>query len=684
MRFHPSVLALGATLVLVLSAAGAAPAAAAAGIHVRFLFDLGDGTYVWENTTIANPSAPNATWNATLAAAATAGLPVEWAWSSTYGVYILDVGNRSPPGGVGLYQWNATTGAWEALLVGISSLVLHEGDAVAVSDNGFDPVTYNTLYPVPTPVDPNPVLGFRGDDANTGRSASLAPGLFQVKWDRNLRLSEIPASPVVGYGRVYILTLDGLFALDLRSGAVLWANASYAGLSTPALFNGTLLFGGTDGRLHAVDASDGQELWNTTLAAHPVFSGITASPKLLFDTVYVGTFNETGGAGDVYALWATNGTVQWRARAPGSVSFSSAAIVNGTVYVGVIGKYNTTTQITYDPPYGVLALDAATGAQRWFVATNASVAASPLADGRELIVPIENGYAEALNAPTGALLWKTRVAAGVSSPALAGTSVVVGGGSYGSGGRVTALDPATGATLWSYAPNGPVQSSVASADGKVFFSTNTANGTIYALNATSGRVDWSFTPSPAQFIFGSPVVADGLVIAPSDNGHVYAFAPVAPSLPAVVNVTGPSQLDAGQTANVSVRVTAPNGTWDVAELRVTLTSPGVDIVSSSQVASRINRTLYVDVGPVPFGRSRWFNVTVRGNGSGSSTVVVYANLIQQGHPWGYNPAVLSIRVGTAPEPARLPWAVFAAVAVAAVVVVLVVVLWLQRRRRIGP
>lgn len=681
MGLRASGLALLATVLLL--AASAHPAAAAAGpAQVRFLFDLGDGTYVWSSAGITDPSAANASWDATLSAASAAGLYVSWAWSPSFGVYVLDVGNRSPPGGVGLYLWNRTTGAWDALLVGISSLVLHDGDSVAVSDNGFDPVTYATLYPVPTPTNPYPVLEFRGDAANTGRSSSPAPDQFQVRWDRNLNLQEIPSSPAVGYGRVYVLTLDGLFALDLSTGAVLWSHTGYHGLSTPALFDGNLLFGGTDGRLHAVSAANGTEAWNVTLVANPLFSGVTASPKILFDTAYVGTFNESGGPGEVDALWATNGTIQWRSPAPGSVSYSSAAVANGTVYVGVIGLYNTTTQVTYDPPYGVLALDAATGAQRWFTATGGSVAASPLVVGSEVLVPAKDGYVYAFNATTGTLLWKVAAAAGVSSPALVGGNVVLAGGAFGSGGRVTALDPATGSVLWTYAPNGPVQSSVAAADGKVFFSTNVANGTVYALNATSGRLDWYYTPSPAQFIFGSPVVTDGLVIAPSDNGHVYAFAPATPASAAVVNLTSPSSLDIGQTGNVSVRVSAPTGTWDHADLRVTV-QDGVDIVSTSSASSRISRTFFVDVGPVIFGQSRWFNVTVRGNVSGSAGVVVVATLVAQGSPYGYSPATDFIQVPYPPTSSPFPWLLVVLIVVPAAVIVAGMYGYTRRRSR-GP
>jgi len=99
----------------------------------------------------------------------------------------------------------------------------------------------------------------------------------------------------------------------------------------------------------------------------------------------------------------------------------------------------------------------------------------------------------------------------------------VGGGSLNGTGRVTALNASSGVERWSVVLNGPVQASVAYADSKVYVSTNTAQGTIYALDPATGDTLWSYTPTPAQYILGSPVVADGIVFAPSDNGHVYAF-----------------------------------------------------------------------------------------------------------------------------------------------------------------
>ncbi|TLZ89027.1 MAG: hypothetical protein E6K04_08625 [Methanobacteriota archaeon] len=236
-------------------------------------------------------------------------------------------------------------------------------------------------------------------------------------------------------------------------------------------------------------------------------------------------FNESGGPGEVVALWEGNGSVAWR-HPTGSIHYSSPAYADGAVYVGVMGRYNTTSQVTFDPPYGVLSLDAATGMEHWFFATLGSVAASPAVLGPNVIVPAKDGTVYALNRSTGALAWEASVDAGISSPAVFGDTVFVGGGAFGSPGRVVALNSDNGSVKWSFRPNGPVQSSITYAAGRIVFASNEDHGTIYAVNAASGTLAWSFEPSPSDYILGSPVVADGVVYAPSDNGHVYALGQV--------------------------------------------------------------------------------------------------------------------------------------------------------------
>lgn len=517
------VASLAAAMVLV--AGASVPAAAqgyAADIPVQLLFDFGDGSYIWASVAIRWVNETNTTWDLISETAGTLGIPIETAWFPSFGVGILDIGDRNPPAGfIGIFLWNRTAHGWELTDEGVSTLVLREGDTLALSNAAFDSVTYETRRPVPTPDDRSPSITFRGDAANRG-VASSSPDRTRVVWDRDTGVVEIGATPAVAYGRVYVNTIDGFVALDEATGEGLWQNPEARGFSSPAVFDDSVFVGSSNGTVYRMNATDGRVEWSTRLLGETGFSGITSSPKIVFDSLYIGTFNESGGPGEIVSLWVSNGTVGWRTET-GSVHFSSPAYADGTLYVGVAGRYNTTSQITFEPPFGLLALDAATGEERWFFETSGSVSASPAVAGSTVVLAAKDGQVYAIDRHTGAQTWAADVQAGVSSPAVDGDWVFVGGGSFGGQGRVTALDLATGDVRWTFAPNGPVQSSLTSSAGKVLFSTNTANGSVYALDAATGDLVWRFTPSPAQYILSSPVVADGMVFAASDNGHVFAL-----------------------------------------------------------------------------------------------------------------------------------------------------------------
>lgn len=525
MRFRDGVAAaIAVGLALVVSSAISISAQESPGSSVEILFDFGDGSYVWASADVPSPDATNATWDAIQEAAEGVGIPIEATWFACCGVAITDVGDRDPPSGFpGLFVWNASARRWDFALEGVSTLVLRDGDALALYNAAFDSVTFGGRTPVPTPENPHPSVMFRGDSGNRGVSGSASPGRPRVLWDRDTGVPEIGSTPAVAYGRVFVNTIEGLLALDAATGEVAWRAPEARGFSSPAVFDGSVFVGSSNGTAYRLNSTDGEVEWAASLLVETGFSGLSSSPKIVFDWVFIGTFNESGGPGEVVSLWASNGSVRWRTPTE-SVHFSSPAYANGSVYVGVAGRYNTTSQITFDPPYGVLALDAATGEERWFFETSGSVSASPaIADGR-VIVPAKDGLVYAVDMQTGTEAWSTAVAAGVSSAAVVGDTAYVGGGAFGAEGRVTAIDLSTGSERWSFAPNGPVQASVTYADGRIFSASNVANGTIYAVTAADGRLAWQFTPTPPQYVLSSPVVADGVVFAASDNGHVYAIA----------------------------------------------------------------------------------------------------------------------------------------------------------------
>jgi outer membrane protein assembly factor BamB len=144
---------------------------------------------------------------------------------------------------------------------------------------------------------------------------------------------------------VYVGGFDGrLYALDAASGAGRWqfrAGDTIAG--TPAAAGKRIFFGSFDGHVYALDAASGEELWRYDTGA-PVVS----SPLIHAGRVIIGSRSY-----DLLALDAGTGTLDWKYYYWFSWVESSAVERDGIAYVG-----SSDGQL-------VVALDAATGEERW-------------------------------------------------------------------------------------------------------------------------------------------------------------------------------------------------------------------------------------------------------------------------------------------------------------------------------
>src|SRR5207244_10055533 len=164
---------------------------------IRILFDFGDGTYRWANATVEDQAAVNATWYAVQAAAMSGGIWISWTWYSGSfgsGIFITDIGNRSPPT-VGIFVWNSTATVWDPAPVGIRDLVVREGDVVALTDTAYDPVTYRSYPPAPTPERPIPLTPFLGRPTTNGTSPSPTPNNPGVRCDPATGHREVSSAP---------------------------------------------------------------------------------------------------------------------------------------------------------------------------------------------------------------------------------------------------------------------------------------------------------------------------------------------------------------------------------------------------------------------------------------------------------------------------------------------------------
>ena len=149
---------------------------------------------------------------------------------------------------------------------------------------------------------------------------------------------------------------------------VLWRFQSTHGdvTGTPVLAGGVLFVGSNGGYVYALKASTGTLLWSRSVG--PKINGTAA---VVGNTVYVPVnINESTGAGNpvVEALNATTGAVQWRTAIDtqfGADVYSSPVVYNGVLYIGTSGAYAECHAPTAHVRGSVVALNATTGARLW-------------------------------------------------------------------------------------------------------------------------------------------------------------------------------------------------------------------------------------------------------------------------------------------------------------------------------
>jgi outer membrane protein assembly factor BamB len=140
----------------------------------------------------------------------------------------------------------------------------------------------------------------------------------------------VSAAPAVGDGLVYVGVNGGgpLVALSTDDGSLEWeyeTNGSVTG-SSPAIADGTVYVGDqgeSANRLHAVDATSGDERWSVSPRGF-----VWSSPAVADGTVYVGDFENR-----IYGYDTADGSERWQFETGDDVR-SSPAVVDGTLYVG--------------------------------------------------------------------------------------------------------------------------------------------------------------------------------------------------------------------------------------------------------------------------------------------------------------------------------------------------------------
>lgn len=160
--------------------------------------------------------------------------------------------------------------------------------------------------------------------------------------------------------------------------------------------------------------------------------------------------------------------------------------------------------------------------------TRVRLGAAPVVAGGRLYVVDVDGVVHALDAATGATVWRSPTAKGEGNqPARFGGGVSVEGDrvfATNGLGDVVAFNAADGAEVWRAKPGGPLRGAPGVGLGDIFVLSQ--DNQLFALSAADGKTVWSQSGSlEAQGVFGvaAPSIAQGTVVAGFSSGELNAY-----------------------------------------------------------------------------------------------------------------------------------------------------------------
>ena len=214
--------------------------------------------------------------------------------------------------------------------------------------------------------------------------------------------------------------------------------------AAPVIAENKLFVVDVDATVHAFTADAGSPLWTTALAEGKENRGSRFGGGVSYDDAKV---YASDGIGDVVALNAADGKILWRAK-PGGPLRGAPTIANGNVYV--LSQDNQ-----------LFALDQATGKVGWTQSASLESqgvfgVAAPASSQGTVVSGFSSGELNAYRYENGRSLWqdalsRTSISTSVSSLADIDADPVIDQGrvyAVGQGGRMVALDIATGQRLW--------------------------------------------------------------------------------------------------------------------------------------------------------------------------------------------------------------------------------------------
>ncbi len=312
---------------------------------------------------------------------------------------------------------------------------------------------------------------WRGPSRDGVVSAAVIPKQWPASTKRawGVDIGEGYSSPVVANGRVFLHSRrdpeEIVTAIDLTTGRTLWQQKYGAAFS--------------------------KNQYATAMAKGP-----NSTPLVDGDRLF--TLGVTG----ILTAWnVADGSVIWRQDY--SASIDTSKLFCGTAMSPMLDGGSLIVQVGSDVHGGrVLALDPATGKERWVWKGLGPGYASPLSvtiDGARQIITLTNGSIVGIDAATGGSLWSIPFQdewhENIVSPLWTGAALVVSGPRQGTHAYAVARSAGNWQTrqLWRNAEVTMYTAAPVFADGVIYGMSNKRRGQFVALRASDGSMQWSTT-----------------------------------------------------------------------------------------------------------------------------------------------------------------------------------------------
>ena len=335
----------------------------------------------------------------------------------------------------------------------------------------------------------------------------------------------LAAAPVIGGGQLFAMGTDGMVhAFDATSGAPRWTQSfKISGDGSSSVFGGGASFDSDKvyittgvGEVAALDAASGKQLWKVKPAGP-----LRGSPTIAFGLVFVMTQDN-----QIHALNAEDGTSGWNQSASsgqtGVFGVGAPAAGQGTVVAG----FSTGELIAYRYENGrQLWADAlARTSLSTTVGVLTDIDADPIIDRGRVYALGQGGRMAAYELTSGQRIWELNLA-GISTPAIAGDWIFT----LTDDGKLLCIARTSGKVRWmtqlarfkneTKRKNAIYWTGPVLAGDRLWFANS--NGQVYSAASGDGSIALlAELKSPVTL---APVVANGTLYVLDDSGKISSF-----------------------------------------------------------------------------------------------------------------------------------------------------------------